>query len=126
MIAEIIDHNRVRIPSYLPVELVNSTLRYLQAIIDGPTTGVPRQSFPYRHMSLTPLVVSKLPRGAGTGVVRKYLEKEGTVEKWQKSSWSQKREAIAKRRSLNDFERFAVMLAKKARRDQVRKTLSKA
>ena len=77
-------------------------------------------------MSLTPLVVSKLPRGAGTGVVRKYLEKEGTVEKWQKSSWSQKREAIAKRRSLNDFERFAVMLAKKARRDQVRKTLSKA
>ena len=77
-------------------------------------------------MSLTPLVVSKLPRGAGTGVVRKYLEKEGTVEKWQKSAWAQKREAIAKRRSLNDFERFCVMLAKKSRRDQVRKALAKA
>ena len=77
-------------------------------------------------MTLTPFVLSKLPRAAGTGVIRKQLEKEGTVEKWQKSSWAQKREAIAKRRSLNDFERFAVMLAKKARRDQVRKAVSKA
>ena len=77
-------------------------------------------------MTLTPFVLKSLPRGAGTGVVRKQLEKEGTVEKWQKSSWAQKREAIAKRRSLNDFERFAVMLAKKARRDQVRKSLAKA
>lgn len=101
-------------------------LSLAQAIIDGPTTGVPRQSFPYRHLTLTPFVLSSLPRGAGTGVVRKYLEKEGTVEKWNKSSWAQKREAIEKRRSLNDFERFAVMLAKKARRDTVRKTLAKA
>ncbi|KAH9921240.1 60S ribosomal protein L14 [Epithele typhae] len=106
VIAEIIDHNR--------------------AIIDGPLTGVPRQSFPYRHMTLTPLVVAKLPRGAGTGVVRKFLEKEGTIDKWQKSSWAQKREAVAKRRSLNDFQRFCVMLAKKGRRDVVRKALSKA
>ncbi|RDX55273.1 60S ribosomal protein L14 [Polyporus arcularius HHB13444] len=106
VIVEIIDHNR--------------------AIIDGPTTGVPRQAFPYRHLSLTPFVLSSLPRGAGTGVVRKYLEKDGTVEKWQKSSWAQKREAIAKRRSINDFERFCVMLAKKARRDTVRKAVAKA
>ncbi|OBZ77532.1 60S ribosomal protein L14 [Grifola frondosa] len=106
VIAEIIDHNR--------------------AIIDGPTTGVPRQSFPYRHLSLTPFVLKSLPRAAGSGVIRKQLEKEATVEKWQKSSWAQKRAAIAKRRSLNDFERFAVMLAKKARRDQVRKSVAKA
>ncbi|KAI0710528.1 60S ribosomal protein L14 [Earliella scabrosa] len=106
VIAEIIDHNR--------------------AIIDGPSTGVPRQAFPYRHLALTPFVLTSLPRGAGSGVIRKQLEKEGTVEKWQKSSWAQKREAIAKRRSLNDFERFCVMLAKKSRRDQVRKTLAKA
>ncbi|OSD04100.1 60S ribosomal protein L14 [Trametes coccinea BRFM310] len=106
VIAEIIDHNR--------------------AIIDGPTTGVPRQAFPYRHMTLTPFVLSSLPRGAGTGVIRKHLEKDGTVEKWQKSSWAQKREAIAKRRSLNDFQRFCVMVEKKQRRDQVRKALAKA
>ncbi|PCH44641.1 60S ribosomal protein L14 [Wolfiporia cocos MD-104 SS10] len=106
VIAEIIDHNR--------------------AIIDGPTTGVPRQSFPYRHMTLTPLVLTKLPRAAGSGVIRKQLEKEATVERWNKSAWAQKRAAIEKRRSLNDFERFCVMLAKKSRRDVVRKTLAKA
>lgn len=97
-----------------------------QAIIDGPTTGVPRQSFPYRHLTLTPFVLTKLPRAAGTGVIRKQLEKEGTIEKWNKSSWAQKREAIEKRRKLNDFERFAVMLAKKQRRDTVRKVVKKA
>ncbi|CCM01349.1 uncharacterized protein FIBRA_03399 [Fibroporia radiculosa] len=106
VIAEIIDHNR--------------------AIVDGPTTGVPRQSFPYRHLSLTPLALTKLPRGAGSGVIQKQLEKEATVERWNKSSWAQKRAAIEKRRSLNDFERFAVMLAKKARRDTVRKSVAKA
>ena len=106
VVAEIIDHNR--------------------AVIDGPTTGVPRQAFPYRHLSLTPFTLSSLPRGAGSGAIRKHLEKDGTVEKWQKSSWAQKRAAIAKRRSLNDFERFVVMVAKKARRDQVRKSLAKA
>ncbi|OCH86308.1 60S ribosomal protein L14 [Obba rivulosa] len=106
VIAEIIDHNR--------------------AIIDGPTTGVPRQSFRYRHLSLTPFVLTKLPRGARSGAIRKQLEKEGTVAKWEASSWAQKRAAIAKRRSLNDFARFQVMLAKKQRRDQVRKTLAKS
>ncbi|KAH7882441.1 60S ribosomal protein L14, partial [Phlebopus sp. FC_14] len=106
VIADIIDHNR--------------------AIIDGPTTSVPRQPFPYRHLTLTPLRLTKLPRGAGTGVIRKHLEKEGTVAKWGNSTWAKKRVAIEKRRSLNDFARFEVMLAKKARRDAVRKSLAKA
>ena len=98
----------------------------LQAIIDGPTTGVPRQSFRYRHLSLTPFVLTKLPRAARSGVIRKQLEKEGTVAKWEASSWAQKRAAIAKRRSLNDFARFKVMVEKKQRRDQVRKAVAKA
>ncbi|KAJ6468439.1 60S ribosomal protein L14 [Mycena sanguinolenta] len=106
VIAEIIDHNR--------------------AIIDGPTTGVTRQSFPYKHLTLTPLTLTKLPRGAGSGVIKKQLEKEAIVEKWDKSSWAQKRAALEKRRSLNDFGRFGVMLAKKARRDVVRKSIFKA
>ncbi|KAG9308541.1 ribosomal protein L14-domain-containing protein [Chiua virens] len=105
VIAEIIDHNR--------------------AIIDGPTTSVPRQSFPYRHLSLTPLRLTKLPRAAGSGVIRKQLEKEGTVEKWENSAWAKKRAAIQKRRLLNDFARFEVMLAKKQRRDVIRKILAK-
>ncbi|KAF8699756.1 hypothetical protein AX14_000879 [Amanita brunnescens Koide BX004] len=106
VIAEIIDHNR--------------------ALIDGPSTGVPRQPFPYKHLVLTPLKLSKLPRGAGSGVIKKQLEKEATLEKWEKSAWTQRRVALEKRRSLNDFGRFQVMLAKKQRRDVVRKQLHKS
>ncbi|KAF8173114.1 ribosomal protein L14-domain-containing protein [Pholiota molesta] len=106
VITEIIDHNR--------------------AMIDGPTTDVPRQSYPYKHLTLTPLSLTKLPRAAGTGVVKKHLEKEATVEKWNKSTWAQKRAAVEKRRSLNDFGRFTVMLAKKQRTDVVRKAVAKA
>ncbi|KAF8632516.1 hypothetical protein AX15_001848 [Amanita polypyramis BW_CC] len=95
-------------------------------MIDGPSTGVPRQAFPYKHLVLTPLKLSKLPRGAGTGVIRKQLEKEAIVEKWEKSSWTQKRLAFEKRRALSDFGRFKVMLAKKQRRDLVRKEIHKS
>ena len=125
VIAEVIDHNRVFLCVFFRAPFF-CLISYAQAVIDGPTTGVPRQAFPYRHLSLTPLTLPSLPRGAGSGVIRKRLEKDGIVEKWQKSSWAQKRAAIAKRRSLNDFERFVVMVAKKARRDRVRKTLAKA
>jgi len=98
----------------------------LQAIIDGPLTGVPRQAFPYRHLSLTSLVVPKIPRGAGTGVVRKRFEASGVGQKWANSSWAKKRDAIFKRRKLTDFERFTVMVQKKARRDIVQKAVKKA
>lgn len=98
----------------------------LQALIDGPTTGVPRQSFPYRHLVLTSFVVDKLPRGAGTVTVKKYIEKTGVDAKWSETSWAKKRAIVEDRKKLTDFERFGVMLAKKHRRDKVRKTLNKA
>ncbi|KDQ53703.1 hypothetical protein JAAARDRAFT_197160 [Jaapia argillacea MUCL 33604] len=127
VVAEIIDHNRVRLlPVFFQSYPFDNTNPIVQAIIDGPTTGVPRQSFPYRHLTLTPILMKNLPRGAGTGVIRKQLEKEATIEKWNKSSWAQKRAAVEARRKLNDFERFSVMLLKKSRRDRVRKFVKKA
>ncbi|KAK0239845.1 ribosomal protein L14-domain-containing protein [Armillaria nabsnona] len=105
IIAEIIDHNR--------------------AIIDGPTTSVPRQAFPYKHLTLTPHKLTKLPRGAGSGVIKKQLEKEATIAKWESSKWATKRAALEQRRKLNDFGRFEVQLLKKQRRDLVRKALAK-
>ena len=77
-------------------------------------------------MTLTPLRLTKLPRAAGTGVVKKQVEAEGIVEKWQQSAFAQKRAAIEKRRALNDFGRFKVMIAKKQRADRVRKALHAA
>lgn len=85
-----------------------------------------RQSFPYKHLSLTPLTVKALPRAAGSGIVKKYAEKEEIVKKWETSSWAKKLAAVDDRRKLNDFGRFAVMLAKKQRRDIVRKSVKAA
>ncbi|KAJ3996456.1 ribosomal protein L14-domain-containing protein [Lentinula boryana] len=103
VIAEIIDHKR--------------------AVVDGPTTSVPRQSYPYKHLTLTPLALTKLPRGSRSGAIKKQLEKEDTLTKWNNSEWAKKRAAVEKRRGLNDFARFSVMLEKKKRRDGVRKAV---
>ena len=97
-----------------------------QAIIDGPTTGVPRQAFPYRHLTLTSLAVPKLPRSAGSGTVKKYVEEAGIIAKWESSAWAKKRSGAEKRRTLSDFERFQVMVHKKSRRDKVRKVIKAA
>ncbi|KAF8491646.1 60S ribosomal protein L14 [Gautieria morchelliformis] len=107
------------------VAVIVEIIDHRRAVIDGPTTGVPRQSFPYRHLTLTPFSVKTLPRGSRTGIVRKYVEKEGVIEKWNKSAWAQKLETTHRRRNINDFGRFSVQLMKKNRRDRVRRALAK-
>lgn len=91
----------------------------MQALIDGPTTGVPRQSFPYRNMILTPYTLPALPRAAGTGAVRKALEKANVAEKWASSSWAKKLAVREQRKKQNDFERFEIGLLKRQKRDLV-------
>merc|ERR1712225_4831 len=105
-IVEIIDHNR--------------------ALIDGPSTGVPRQPFTYRRLVLTPYVLKKLPRSAGSATVKKVWDASEVEAKWAKSAWCQKRQAQEKRRNTTDFERFEVMLLKKQRRRLVQAAAAKA
>ncbi|TNY23533.1 ribosomal protein [Rhodotorula diobovata] len=105
-IVEIIDHNR--------------------ALIEGPSTGVTRQPFAYRRLVLTPYVLKKLPRAAGTTVVKKVWDASEVEAKWAKSAWAQKRAAQEKRRNTSDFERFEVMLLKKQRRRLVQAAAAKA
>ncbi|SPO25031.1 probable RPL14B - ribosomal protein [Ustilago trichophora] len=106
VVVEIIDHNR--------------------AIIDSPATGVARQAFAFKHLTLTKLTVPGLPRGAGSPVVKKFFEKAGIAEKWAQSGWAKKRAAIKTRRSLSDFDRFNVMLLKKQRRSVLSPATKKA
>jgi len=102
-VVEIIDHKRV--------------------LIDSPT--VERQAIALKHVTLTPHVLAKLPRGAGSGVVKKTWEKSDVDKKWSESAWAKKRVTREKRRTLNDFERFKVMVLKKQRRYEVRKAIAK-
>ncbi|KAF2135680.1 uncharacterized protein K452DRAFT_293031 [Aplosporella prunicola CBS 121167] len=108
-IVEIIDHKRV--------------------LVDGPASTkektVPRHAVSLSHLSLTPIVIAKLPRAAGNGVVRKAWEATEVEKKFSQSNWAKNKDRIAKRRALNDFERFKVMRLRKQARYEVQKNFAK-
>lgn len=84
----------------------------IQVLIDGPTTGVARQAWTLRHLTLTNLVVKGLPRNAGQTTVKKCLEKNDTLNTWAKSAWAQKLAQRQVRANLTDFDRFKVQKLK--------------
>ena len=124
-IVEIIDANRVGLESLLrelrrpacPYESALLTDLPMKILIDGPSSKenavVPRQAFPLSKISLTPFIIEKLPKAAGTGPVRRLWEKNEIDQKWAESSWAKKAERQERRRNLTDFERFKVMKLKK-------------
>ena len=80
---------------------------------------------PLSNVYLTPFVIPKLPKAAGTGPVKKLWEKHEIDQKWSESSWAKKREQQDRRRNLTDFERFKVMRLKKQARFEVQKAHAK-
>ncbi|AGO10457.1 AaceriABR005Cp [[Ashbya] aceris (nom. inval.)] len=96
-----------------------------RALVDGPETGVPRQSVNLGHVVLTPLVFA-LPRGARTSTVAKKWAAAGVNDKWAASSWAKKIAQRERRAALSDFERFQVMVLRKQRRYVVKKAVAKA
>jgi len=105
VVVEIIDHKRV--------------------LIDSPS-DVPRQSFPLKKVTLTPIVIAQLPRGCRKGVVTKRWEKSEVNTKWAESAWAKKISSKERRRELGDFDRFRVQVLKKQRRFDVKKAAAKA
>ncbi|XP_063041409.1 60S ribosomal protein L14 [Engraulis encrasicolus] len=85
-----------------------------RALVDGPCTGVKRQSMPFKCMQLTDYVI-KVPHSARQKYVRRAWEKAEVDKKWAESSWAKKIEARQKRAKMSDFDRFKVMKAKKMR-----------
>ncbi|SHO79069.1 Ribosomal 60S subunit protein L14B [Malassezia sympodialis ATCC 42132] len=93
------------------VEIVDQN----RAVVDGPSTGVPRQVMSYRDMTLTRFVI-KVPRAAGTPTVKKAFDASGVAEKWAESKWAKTLAAREARKNTTDFERFTVQVLKKQRR----------
>ncbi|KAJ3333317.1 60S ribosomal protein L14 [Blyttiomyces sp. JEL0837] len=104
VIVDIVDHSRV--------------------LVDGPTTGVPRQVLSFKRLSLTDIVV-KVPRTAGTVSVKKALEKQDLLGLWNKTAWAKKLAARDARSKLTDFDRFKLMVARKQKRAIVGKAFAK-
>lgn len=96
-----------------------------RVLIDGPSTGVPRQAIALQNVTLTPLTF-KLARGARTGAVTKAWTAGDVDTKWAATAWAKKLAVRARRAQLSDFERFQVLVLKKQRRAAVKKALAKA
>jgi len=104
VIVEVIDQNRV--------------------LVDGPQTGVRRHSLSTKRIALTDILVA-IPHGARQATLTKAYKKADVQAKWEKTAWAKKRAARAHKASLNDFDRFKVMLARKRTNNVVRAAHSK-
>ena len=85
-----------------------------KAFVDGPSTvtGVVRQAIPFKRLSLTDIVIP-IQRNPRLKTLTKAFEEAKVLEKWEKTAWSKKQAIKTKRASLNDFDRFKVMLGRK-------------
>ena len=92
------------------IDIVDSN----KCLIDGPAdiTGVSRQVISFTRIALTDLTV-KIGRNARQKTLKKAWEEADTLATWEKSSWAKKLSARKKRASMNDFDRFKVMVARK-------------
>jgi len=103
-------------PDHGKLAVIVDVIDQNRAFIDGPESlnGVKRQSIPFRRISLTNFTIP-IARGAGAGKILKELNKAEIQKKWAATSQAKKIAAHNKRASLNDFERFQVMLLRKQR-----------
>lgn len=85
-------------------------------MIDGTETNeqcsLERQKINYRRLSLTDFRID-IPRNATFAEMKAAFETDDIAGKWAATSWAKKRAAKAKRASLNDFDRFKVVVLRK-------------
>jgi large subunit ribosomal protein L14e len=86
---------------------------FQKAFVDGPSTitGVVRQAIPFKRLSLTDIVIP-IQRSPRLKALTKAFQDAKVLEKWEKTAWAKKQAVKSKRASLNDFDRFKVMLGK--------------
>jgi large subunit ribosomal protein L14e len=85
-----------------------------RVLVDGPTSGVPRQLIPIKHLGLTKIRF-RVPRTAKSSTLRKHLAVNKIDEKAKQNSWVKKAARQQTRENLTDFQRFQVQLLKKQR-----------
>ncbi|KAK6433222.1 hypothetical protein LTR95_010607, partial [Oleoguttula sp. CCFEE 5521] len=99
-------------------------------LVEGPSESkdllVPRHSSPLAALSLTRIVIEKLPRGAGSAALQKLWQAQEVEGTWNKSTYAINKAKTMRRRELNDFERFKAMRLKKQVRFQHRKSFAAA
>ncbi|KAK8935815.1 hypothetical protein KSP39_PZI012854 [Platanthera zijinensis] len=93
-----------------------------RALIDAP--DMVRGQINFKRLSLTDIKID-IPRIPKKSNLISAMEAADVKNRWEKSSWGRKLIVQKKRASLNDFDRFKVMLAKIKRGHETRRELSK-
>jgi len=97
-----------------------------RVLIDGPCSGVKRQSKNLRHLHLTRFVIRGLQHSARTRTVKAGWIKSEIDKKWKATGWASKLERKQVRANLNDLDRFKLMVVKKARNRVLKMSVGKA
>merc|ERR1719409_1859854 len=93
-----------------------------RVVVDGPEalTGVRRHMMPVKRLSLTDFKAI-MPRGAREKTLKKALDKDEIMKKWEATKWAGKLKARSVRKEMSDFDRFKLYQAKKKRSQVVKK-----
>ncbi|KAI3941154.1 hypothetical protein MKW92_014006 [Papaver armeniacum] len=93
-----------------------------RALVDAP--DMERSQMNFKRLSLTDIKIDigRIPKKK---VLIDAMEAADVKKKWESSSWGRKLIVQKKRASLNDFDRFKVMLTKIKRGGAIRQELAK-
>jgi large subunit ribosomal protein L14e len=109
-------------PLYGKLAVILDVVDQNRVLVEGP--GVKRQVLSLKRAKLTPFVV-KVPRQARAATLTKAVKEFGLDEKWQKTTFAQKLARQAKRASINDFDRYKLMVVKRKRSSAMHKEFIK-
>ena len=77
----------------------------MQALVDGPCSGVARQALGFNKLWLTDFKL-KISHSAREKQVRKAYEEANINTKWEQTAWARRIARKARRAQLTDFDRF--------------------
>lgn len=109
VIIDLIDQRRVGVCNI--VCMCHIRVCWLQALITGPCSGVPRQAMSLTNLTLTRFTI-KIPHSARDRTVRKSFQTEKIKEKWLETALAKRIALREKRAKLTDFDRFKIKCLK--------------
>ncbi|EMC94537.1 hypothetical protein BAUCODRAFT_111482 [Baudoinia panamericana UAMH 10762] len=101
-----------------------------RALVEGPSSDkskiVPRHAAPLSQLSLTAIVIPDTPLAVGHAALKKRWDSSDVEGKFFNSTYAKNQAKFARRRELNDFERFKAMVLRRQTRFEERKALAQA
>ncbi|CAM6121895.1 unnamed protein product [Calypogeia fissa] len=109
-------------PQYGKLVVIVDVIDQNRALVDSP--DIVRTQVNFKRLSLTDIKID-IARNPKKKELKAAIDAADVAGKWEKSSWGRKLIVQKKRASLNDFDRFKVMVARIKRGAIIKKELSK-